>query len=551
MSNARENVNLLTSADWDIAALRLANWGSGAVPPQVMLKQNYVAGDGGGLFRYDAGDTTTADNGGTVIVDAAGNRWKRQYAVGGVRPEWFAALADGLTDDRFELQSSHTALGLNGGEISLSPLSYGVGQDGANAWCLNFTNPVSLVGRGGIYSAIRPILGVNSSAAVLRLKPSTSTNTGFGRLQNLLIGDVGLSTRNGGVGVAIDLTDAGQLLDRHAIDGLLVTRASGGALAFSVTNDPADNVTGAYFCSTVRRSHFMGGVRLTSVGDSLLFDSITTTGTNVGFDFEGVSGVGGHPSQCVLLNYNSTAEGGQIVHRSGHFFSCVFGNLEQTVALTGGRMIDLGTSSGNWFAPLVMNSMLGAFAGAALASHVRVQNAEGAWIVNNAFLLGHPTTAATNDIEITSTCDSAWVGPNMTQRAAGLSIVDNGVGTRGVTKTPTLSNGWVAVGSGADVLQYAKSLDGMVHIWGGASGGTTTGGTTIFQLPVGFRPAGFLRCAVTVDDGGSFVVPGHLLILSTGEVQIGYVPTAGGAGAQKIFVSISFRAALGNSIVVP
>lgn len=39
MSNARENVNLLTSADWDIATLRLANWGSGAVPPQVVLKQ--------------------------------------------------------------------------------------------------------------------------------------------------------------------------------------------------------------------------------------------------------------------------------------------------------------------------------------------------------------------------------------------------------------------------------------------------------------------------------------------------------------------------------
>ena len=82
MSNARENVNLLTSADWDIATLRLANWGSGAVPPQVILKTSYVAGDGGGLFRYDAGDTTTADNGGTVIVDAAGNRWKRQFSAG-------------------------------------------------------------------------------------------------------------------------------------------------------------------------------------------------------------------------------------------------------------------------------------------------------------------------------------------------------------------------------------------------------------------------------------------------------------------------------------
>ena len=97
MSNARENVNLLTSADWDIATLRLANWGSGAVPPQVVLKTNYVAGDGGGLFRYDASDTTTADNGGTVIVDAAGNRWKRQYS-GDINIRWFGAIEGGAVD---------------------------------------------------------------------------------------------------------------------------------------------------------------------------------------------------------------------------------------------------------------------------------------------------------------------------------------------------------------------------------------------------------------------------------------------------------------------
>lgn len=126
MSNARENVNLLTSADWDIAALRLANWGSGAVPPQVMLKQNWVAGDGGGLFRYDASDTTTADNGGTVIVDAAGNRWKRQWS-GPVHSRWFAR-GDGSTNDTAALNawlalSSTYALTLNaapGGKYNIT-----------------------------------------------------------------------------------------------------------------------------------------------------------------------------------------------------------------------------------------------------------------------------------------------------------------------------------------------------------------------------------------------------------------------------------------------
>jgi hypothetical protein len=109
MSNARENVNLLTSADWDIATLRLANWGAGAVPPQVVLKTNYVAGDGGGLFRYDANDTTTADNGGIVIVDAAGNRWKRQYEGNDIYAIWFGVIADDATDNTTALQAAFNA----------------------------------------------------------------------------------------------------------------------------------------------------------------------------------------------------------------------------------------------------------------------------------------------------------------------------------------------------------------------------------------------------------------------------------------------------------
>ena len=32
-----------------------------------------------GLFIYDESDTTSADNGGTVLVDASGRRWKRVY----------------------------------------------------------------------------------------------------------------------------------------------------------------------------------------------------------------------------------------------------------------------------------------------------------------------------------------------------------------------------------------------------------------------------------------------------------------------------------------
>jgi hypothetical protein len=78
-----------------IAALRLLTTATAAT--QLFLLYNYVAGDGGGAFRYDSTDTTTADNGGTVIVDAAGRRWKRQYD-GAVNVTWWGADPTGAVN---------------------------------------------------------------------------------------------------------------------------------------------------------------------------------------------------------------------------------------------------------------------------------------------------------------------------------------------------------------------------------------------------------------------------------------------------------------------
>lgn len=58
-----------------------------------------------GNFIRDDSDTATADNGGTVIVDNLGRRWKR--VLGGfVNPEWFGAKADGTTNDASAIQSA-------------------------------------------------------------------------------------------------------------------------------------------------------------------------------------------------------------------------------------------------------------------------------------------------------------------------------------------------------------------------------------------------------------------------------------------------------------
>lgn len=79
-----------------IAALRLQ--GAGAVPGTVFVQGYSAAGDGGaGLFAYTASDTTSADNGGTIIVDAAARRWYRIYSDR-IEAAWFGVDATGATD---------------------------------------------------------------------------------------------------------------------------------------------------------------------------------------------------------------------------------------------------------------------------------------------------------------------------------------------------------------------------------------------------------------------------------------------------------------------
>lgn len=67
----------------DIPTLRLWANPPASSPAIIALVYNNVIGDGGGLFYLDVSDNTTPDNGTTVIVDAVGNRWKREIVSGG------------------------------------------------------------------------------------------------------------------------------------------------------------------------------------------------------------------------------------------------------------------------------------------------------------------------------------------------------------------------------------------------------------------------------------------------------------------------------------
>lgn len=77
------------------AALRALTTLSGG-PGAIVVRSRANPGDGGGgVFVYDAADTTTADNGGTILVPTATltGRWYRLYS-GALDIRWFGGVAD-------------------------------------------------------------------------------------------------------------------------------------------------------------------------------------------------------------------------------------------------------------------------------------------------------------------------------------------------------------------------------------------------------------------------------------------------------------------------
>jgi hypothetical protein len=122
--------------------------------------------DGGfGFFEVDTTDTTSVDNGGTTLVDAAGRRWKRQYD-GSVNLLWFAK-GDGTTDDSAALQNAVNATKFGGRlDVPTPPVNYKIATE-----CV-ISQPIDIVGNGGSSVTTTPFPGFKAAGpnSIFKLK---------------------------------------------------------------------------------------------------------------------------------------------------------------------------------------------------------------------------------------------------------------------------------------------------------------------------------------------------------------------------------------------
>jgi hypothetical protein len=237
-----------------VSALRAGNYSA--------YKSMYLSGyysastQGGGPLTLDASDTTTADNGCTVFVDAHGNRFKRQVS-GPVNVQECGAKGDGTTDDTAAFNAAIAAakaqnsLAVAQGSIyapnpvSAYKINGPVTFTGAVSYMADSNSPIDCKGATG------DCFRINSSSADahfdnISIFPPTGQNTNAGFIGvniNTATGGISLNNlhiyANATLGKCLSLTNSFEI---HFTGETVVRNCGGGAIVGENSGSIGNNV---------------------------------------------------------------------------------------------------------------------------------------------------------------------------------------------------------------------------------------------------------------------------------------------------------------------
>lgn len=423
----------------------------------------------------------------------------------------FGATGDGVTDDTLAIQAAINYLSPLGGTLYIPKGAYIVSDADADNACLVITAPIQVLGDGAFYTSIQPAASVGSAVNTILVNPNSGYDQTLMSFKNLSLGNLNNGTRQGNYGIYCLTLNAGQNLPKFTVENCSIQQ--GGGYAIRHLNSSINNVNGGMYGAYINNNTLKGGIQLENSGDSIVVSNNILSGAGTGVHAALVAGA----SLLSILDNNITTTNSAIIIISGMRVHILRNNIEHsTVGSNSNAVIDIVASGGTYIAGVIQQNLIAAFGSTDATRMIFIRNARGTLIQDNTFLAG---TSGFTGVTISATCTDVRIGPNTYNAAVTTKIVDLGVGTMGVVKSVTLQNSWVDSSAGLAPTFY-KDLSGIVHINGAIKSGTATFGTTLFALPVGFRPSNDIYSSSFSNNGVSNV-PGYIGVDSAGLVYFG------------------------------
>jgi hypothetical protein len=428
----------------------------------------------------------------------------------------FGAVGNGITDDTLAIQAAINYLSPFGGTLYFPQGAYIVSDANADNACLNITAPIQILGDGPFYTSIQPANTVANTVNTIVVNPNSNYDQTLMSFRNISLGNLSFGTRAGNHGIYCLTLNAGQNLPKFTVENCSIQQGSGFAIYH--LNNFTNNINGGMYMAYINNNALKGGIKFENSGDSLVVSNNVLTGTGTGVDAALVTGA----SLLSILDNNITTTNSAIIIRSGMRVHILRNNIEHLLpGSNSNSVIDILSSGGTYVAGTIQQNLVSAFGATDATKLISINEARGTLIQDNTFLAG---VAGITAINISSTCNDLRIGANTYNAAVATKVTDAGNGTMGVVKTPALLNSWVANSVG-EAPTYYKDLSGTVIISGVVKSGTTTFGTTIFQLPSGFRPANNVL-ASQFSNNGSANIPSYIGVDSAGMVYVGQAGNA-------------------------
>ena len=546
----------------NIASLRLTSGTTQANSAQTL--GYYSAGDGGANEFYWSSTSTATDNGGTIIkptsVSGAG-RWLAIDAYT-INVRQFGAKGDGSTDDTTAIQA---AINVSYGKTLYVPAGSYYINTVTNSAILSIAGRIKIVadfGAAFLYGA-----AAGDTVDVIRIDPQTVADEGV-EIDGLWIYEKTGSPARDVIRINLDATHG---LKKLRLSNCLFRAKTG--YAVSCFNSTYLNTNGLFF-TDIDKCEFVGGFYSDGHGDTTRIANSAFTGQNRGIEIEMLpsSAGAGASSSLSITNNNITSTGGAIFIRNGRNVMIEGNNIEQLTDFSGNYCIQLnyvdyditGVSwvRGNKIEPNDPVSKCGGLG----MYRCKKTIVEGNQIGTSAKTAGTTISVAMtecsevnvfyNNLYISDNCWGVYVTSgctNVSYKPGKVSnfnenyteVLDEGVGTKGVFKTPTFENSWTnASGTTYQVARFVKRDEGDVLLEGVLASGTLTGDTSMFTLPSGFRPAKRLTFIAPCFTSGG--VHGQVVVRidSDGTVRMRNASTGGSQLLELSLCGIKFNALL-------